>query len=242
MDLLEFKKQYVQQELGITEEFGKIFSFVDFGNMNHWFEEDRQTHDSVGLKEDEKLFVDIEKLKHFLSIFSNDSRFYYGFDQHNEKSIWFIQKIESIFGKNRVFTKTMQKVRHYFESKEETLSNTRIVHHDGDGEYIFIPKCNFDVEISVDAIKIIEHYDTICLLSGDADFVYLLRFLKQKGKKVILIKGGHVVHQLKDISNLVINAQDIKKHIASIKQKPGIKPGLADRNPESTGRTTRNES
>ncbi|MEK7593590.1 MAG: hypothetical protein AAB471_00310 [Patescibacteria group bacterium] len=65
-----------------------------------------------------------------------------------------------------------------------------------------------------------------------------LRFLKQKGKKVILIKGGHVVHHLKSISDIVISAQNIKKHITGIKQKPGVKPGLADRNPESTGRTT----
>jgi uncharacterized LabA/DUF88 family protein len=90
----------------------------------------------------------------------------------------------------------------------------------------------------VDAIKTIEHYDTACLFSGDADFVHLLRFLKQKGKRVIIVKGGHVVHQLKDVSDLLINAQDIKKYITDIKQKPGIKPGLADRNPESTGRTT----
>lgn len=236
MDLQKFKKEYVQTELGISEKFGKIFTFIDFGNVNYWFEEDRQTHDYVALKDDEKLSINILKLKEFASIFSSDIRFYYGNDLVNKKSLWFIQKAQEIFKKDRVFTKSMQKIKHYLENKIERDSNTRALYHDHDGDFVYLPKCNFDVEISVDAIKIMKHYDTLCLFSSDADFVYLLRFLKQKGKKVILIKGGHVVHQLKDVSDLVINAQDIKKYITDIKQKPGIKPGLANRNPESTGR------
>ena len=236
MDLQEFKKEYVQTELGISKEFGKVLTFIDFGNVNYWFEEDRQTHDYLALKDDEKLIVNIFKLKSFLDIFSADMRFYYGNDSANTKSLWFIQKAQEIFSKIRVFTKPMQKIKHHFENQTERNLNTRELHRDGDGEFVYLPKCNFDVEISVDAIKTMKHYDTICLLSSDADFVYLLRFLKQKGKKVILVKGGHVVHQLKNIADLVINAQDLKKYITDIKQKPGIKPGLADRNPESTGR------
>ena len=92
----------------------------------------------------------------------------------------------------------------------------------------------------MDAIKLMEYYDTFCLFSGDADFVHLARFLKGKSKKVILIKGGNIVHQLREVCDLVVNAQEVKKHLTVIKkQKPGIKPGLADRKPESTGRTTR---
>jgi uncharacterized LabA/DUF88 family protein len=236
MDLQEFKKEYVQTELGISDDFGKVLTFIDFGNVNYWFEEDRQTHDYLALKDNEKLLIDFLKLKEFLAIFSNDIRFYYGNDPANKKSLWFIQKAQEVFGKTRVFTKQMQKIKNYLENKTERDLNTRALYHDFDGDFVYLPKCNFDVEISVDAIKTLKHYDTICLLSSDADFVYLLRFLKQKGKKVILIKGGHVVHQLKDVADIVINAQDIKKYITNIKQKPGIKPGLADRNPESTGR------
>jgi uncharacterized LabA/DUF88 family protein len=222
MDLHEFRNQYIKQELGITDNFGRLLAFIDFGNVNYWFEEDRQTHENVALKDDEKFVIDVEKLKGFLEIFAKDIRFYYRHDSANHKSIWFIQKVESIFGKTRVFTKAIQKVRHYLENQDDKKLNTRILHHDSNGDFVFLPKCNFDVEICVDAIKIAEHYDTICLLSSDADFVYLSRFLKQKGKKVVLIKGGNIVHQLKDISDIVINAQEIKKHITCIKQKPGI--------------------
>lgn len=237
MDLQELKKIQIKEELNITEDYGKIMSFVDFGNINYWFESDRQTQDFVLLKDNEKLVIDISGLKSFLDIFSSDSRFYYGHNPQSSGSIKFIQKLEEVFGKKRVFTKALQNVRHYLEKEGEKDSNTRTLRHDKGGDYVFIPKCNFDVEISVDAIKTMEYYDTICLLSGDADFVHLLRFLKQKGKKVIIIKGGHIVNDLKKISNTVINAQSIKKHITTIKQKPSIKLGFADRNPESTGRT-----
>ena len=238
MDLLAFKKEYVQKELGITADFGRVLSFLDFGNINHWFEEDRQTHDYVLLKDNEKLVIDLQKLHEFSELFSENERFYYGFDPQNPGSFGFIRAAREIFGKTRVFTKHIQKIRHHLGQADIT-ANTRDIYSDKDGAFVYIPKCNFDVEISVDAIKLMENYETLCLFSGDADFVHLLRFLKGRGKKVILIKGGNIVHQLREVSDLVINAQDIKKYLTSIKQKPGIEPGLADRKPESTGRTTR---
>jgi hypothetical protein len=222
MNLYEFKKEYVRQELGISESFGQILSFIDFGNVNYWFEEDRQDYDHNTLAEDQKLGVDIEKLKEFTALFSRDARFYYGHDRKNPKSLGFIRKARRVFGKHRVFTKPIQKIKHYL-SEDELNTNTRDIHKDGDGNFIFIPKCNFDVEISVDAIKLIDSYDTFCLFSSDADFVHLVRFLKYKNKKTILIKGGPIVYQLRGVAEVVVNAQDIKKHIAIIKQKPDNK-------------------
>ncbi|MFH0845985.1 MAG: NYN domain-containing protein [Patescibacteria group bacterium] len=97
---------------------------------------------------------------------------------------------------------------------------------DNDGKkFVKIRKCNFDVEISVDAIKKIDKYDTFCLFSGDADFVYLNNFLRKRGKKVILIKGGYITSKLRKSTDLIINAQKIKKHIARIEQRPD-KSGL----------------
>lgn len=71
-------------------------------------------------------------------------------------------------------------------------------------------------------MRLIDKYDTFCLFSGDADFVYLLSFLKSKKKKIILIKGGYITYQLRKMPDIIINAQDIKRHIAIIKQKPGV--------------------
>ncbi|MFH0928136.1 MAG: NYN domain-containing protein, partial [bacterium] len=98
---------------------------------------------------------------------------------------------------------------------------TRETKTDGGGKYIRIPKCNFDVEIAVDSVRLMDNYDTLCLFSSDADFLNLIQYLRKRGKKIILVKGGHVVHQLMEASELVINAQNIKEYISVIKQKPG---------------------
>ncbi|MBU1091570.1 NYN domain-containing protein [Patescibacteria group bacterium] len=71
----------------------------------------------------------------------------------------------------------------------------------------------------------IEHYDTFCIFSGDADFTYLNKFLRKKKKKIIIIKAGYITTKLKNSAELVINAQNIKKYIAKIEQRPD-KSGL----------------
>ena len=76
------------------------------------------------------------------------------------------------------------------------------------------------MEISVDSIRLIEKYDTFCLLSGDSDFTRLAEFLKKKGKKIIVIASGQVFHTLKDVADLYINAQKIKGSITIIKETP----------------------
>jgi uncharacterized LabA/DUF88 family protein len=67
-----------------------------------------------------------------------------------------------------------------------------------------------------------DRFDTYCLFSSDADFAYLLDFLKRKRKKIILFSAGYVTKQLKEKADLNINAQVIKKEITFIKQKPRL--------------------
>lgn len=235
MDLHDLKKKTVRDALKIEDFFGSISAFVDFANVNYWFGEDKQDSSGKILDFGKRLTIDIEKLNEFTKLFSDDIRFYYGLDNENAGSFGFIRKARYVFGKNRVFTKPIQKVRHYLDDGEISI-NTRAKKKDEVGIFVLLPKCNFDVEICVDAIKTADRYNTFCLFSGDADFVHLARFLKGKGKKVILVKGGYIHHSLHEVADLVISAQDIKSYITAIKQKPGGKPGLADCKPVSTGR------
>ncbi len=219
MDLTELKKQFIKDYLGIDEGFGKIFSFVDFGNVNNWFKKDRQDWDNKLIDENEKIDIDIDKLKDFSNSFSIHTRCYYGKDLENRGSVKFDYVLRRVFGKNNFVSKDLQRIKHYLE--KEKLENKEFLKIDKNGKkYIEIRKCNFDVEISIDAIKKVNQYDTFCLFSGDADFVYLNNFLRKRGKKVILIKGGYITSKLRKSVDLVINAQKIKKHIAKIKQKP----------------------
>lgn len=220
MDLENFKKQFTRSELGIIEDYGKIFSFIDFSNVNKWFENDNQDWNNKLLTNNEKLSIDLGKLKSFSDIFSERTRVYYGEDPKNIKSLGFTNVIRIIFGKRDVLTKDLQKIKHYFELNK--MEFTKYAHKDKNNKnYVEIRKCNFDVEISVDAIKMLEHYDAFCIFSGDADFVYLNNFLKKKGKKIIIVKAGYITTKLRESADLIINAQNIKKSIVKIiKQKP----------------------
>lgn len=218
MDLSELKKQMIRETYGLGSEYGRIFTFVDFGNVTKWFADDGQDNDNRPLTDDQFVQIDLEKLSEFLRAFSEDVRFYYGHDPQRPNSMGFLRKTKHVFGKNRVFTKPIQWVRHHLTA-EEAATTTRSLFNDAEGSYIRLPKCNFDVEISVDATKTLEKYDTFCLLSGDADFTYLHTYLRTKGKKVILLKSGHITAQLRASADLVLSASDIKRHITRIESK-----------------------
>jgi len=216
MKLNQFKKEIIREDLDINKkEYGRIFSFIDFANVNKWFQYDNQDWNNKLLTDNEHLSIDLNKLKSFADIIADKSRLYYGEDPKNKKSLGFTYVVRKIFEKRNVITKDLQKIKHYSEPGEKLSS--KIITSDKDGEkYIEIRKCNFDVEISVDAIKMINHYDTFCIFSGDADFIYLNNFLKKRGKNIIIVKGGYITSKLRKTADLIINAQNIKKHIVKI--------------------------
>ena len=68
-------------------------------------------------------------------------------------------------------------------------------------------------------MRFLNKYNTFCLFSSDADFIYLLDFLKRHGKKIILVKGGYAQYNFVRQADLVISAQAIKKDITFIKHR-----------------------
>ena len=53
-----------------------------------------------------------------------------------------------------------------------------------------VKKADWDVGITVDAIRISPSVDTIVLTSGDGDFIQLVEYLKNQGKRVEVIAFG----------------------------------------------------
>jgi len=92
MDFQEFKNKIITEKLGITKKYGNIFSFIDFGNVDYWFEKDKKDEEDNILLVDKKLVISLKKLAEFTSSFSIKTRFYYGHDPKNTKSIFFIDK------------------------------------------------------------------------------------------------------------------------------------------------------
>jgi len=213
MDLQEFKLKNLEID---KEKYGRIFSFVDFGNVNYWYEEDRHDWEDNILKENQKLVVDIPKLSQFLNLFSEQKRFYYGWHKRIKRS-WHIVISAEENGFIKI-TKPIQFIKHYLDTLEVNHLKDNFIKEDRYGKFIEIPKSNFDVEISVDSIRLINQYDTFCLLSGDSDFAKLAVFLKRKGKKIIIIASGQVFHTLRNTADLYINAQRVKADIVIIKE------------------------
>ncbi len=187
--------------------------------MDYWYEKDEHDGDGKILENGKKLVVGIEKLSCFIQFFSSHKRFYFGLDPQNKKSIRIISKARQYFDK--AVTKPIQKIKHYLDDQEENKT-TRKIDEDKRGKFVYIPKCNFDTEICVDAIRFLNSYDTFCLFSSDADFAYLLNYLKRNRKKIILVKSGYIQYVLLKQADLVINAQNIKKEITFVKQKPRL--------------------
>lgn len=75
-------------------------------------------------------------------------------------------------------------------------------------------KANFDVEIAVEAMKRRNSFDTIMLFSGDSDFDYLLKELKNESKRVVVVSMKyHVSRELIKRADVYIDLIKIKKLI-----------------------------
>jgi len=217
MDLNELKLKATGLE---PEQYGKIFTFIDFGNVNNWYTNDVWEWNENKLSKDEMLYVDLIKLANFCDLFSHKKFYYYGFDSEKKISLHLIIKARKHGFK--VVTKPIQWIRHYLVPAEAKAYKTvfkRNTKKDRRGVYIHMPKCNFDVEMCLDTVRLVNKYDTICIWTSDNDFSLLLKYLKKMKKKVILVSGGPVRQTLKDQADLYINAQKVKGYICGKKNK-----------------------
>ena len=75
----------------------------------------------------------------------------------------------------------------------------------------FMRKCDFDLEIALDAISQIKNFETFIFFSGDGDFAYLYQKLRKKEKQVIVIHHpkylGREIWQMRGLIFLI----DIRK-------------------------------
>jgi len=86
-----------------------------------------------------------------------------------------------------VRTKTGEE-KSFFEALIKLGIDTRI--KDLQEYYGGIKKADWDVGITVDAIRMIQGVDVIVIASGDGDFLPLIEYLKNQGKRVEIIAFG----------------------------------------------------
>jgi uncharacterized LabA/DUF88 family protein len=86
-----------------------------------------------------------------------------------------------------VKTKTGEE-KPFFEALTKLGIETRV--RDLQEFYGGMKKADWDVGITVDAVRIAPSVDTIVLASGDGDFLQLVEYLKNQGKRVEVIAFG----------------------------------------------------
>jgi len=64
-----------------------------------------------------------------------------------------------------------------------------------------VKKANCDVDMTFDLMRCLKEYSGVLVLSGDGDFAVVLKYLKEKGKKVtILARGERTAREIRQLA------------------------------------------
>lgn len=137
---------------------GKTCVLIDWANVYGW-------------KGELKREPDEEKIIRYLGEYKQikEVRFYFGKDKTTQ-SERFLNKIK--------------KVGYKLISKEVKYVK---VFDDYGKNFILKRKCDFDLEIGLDVLEMINNYDSFIFFSGDGDFATLYQRLIKKNKQVIVV-------------------------------------------------------
>jgi uncharacterized protein (TIGR00288 family) len=104
-----------------------------------------------------------------------------------------------------VRTKTGEE-KPFFEAITKLGIETRV--RDLQEFYGGMKKADWDVGITIDAVKIAPSVDTVVLASGDGDFISLVEYLKNQGKRVEIIAFGRSASlNLKEVADEFIDLE-----------------------------------
>src|SRR3989344_6827115 len=77
-------------------------------------------------------------------------------------------------------------------------------------------KNNLDIELAMEMYALAPKYDTAILMSGDSNFAAPIRYIKEQGKRIIVLSTrGHISRELLELAKYV----DLKKLRDSITQE-----------------------
>jgi|GEM_PF-1898775 len=169
----------------------RVIAFIDYANIKSWARNKGRAFDLLVLKE-------------ILSLIGvSELMFYYGADSKNEKILKFLNALKK-FG-YAVVTKPIQYFRitlaellaqsvnaGWFNALSHSIKNNLIKEAnrlDAENLRLQVPKANFDVEITIDAIKKARNYDHFIFFSGDSDFAPVIEELNKAGKRTTVVAG-----------------------------------------------------
>lgn len=150
-----------------------------------------------------KWFVDWKKLKLYLAKKFNivEFRYYTGIREDDQKMKSYLRYLDHIG-----FIPLTKPLKVIKINKNHPLGKLY--------NYPEIYKSNFDVEMTTDILLDRANIDVVILLSGDSDFQYLVKKLKDLGKEVVVYSSRKTLSwELKLEASKYSYLEDIKKEI-----------------------------
>ena len=102
------------------------------------------------------------------------------------------------------------------ESKRGKISSKGVMINNADVriKYKDKRKADLDVNITLNMLSSIDHYDVAVFMGGDSDFEPLLSYLRNNGKYIIILgKKEMTATELRNICHRFINLDDIRADI-----------------------------
>ncbi|MEK7167227.1 MAG: NYN domain-containing protein [Patescibacteria group bacterium] len=178
----------------------KAFAFIDASNLFYGGEK------SLGWKIDyQKLLnylknkYNVEKILYFGGVEIHN--FHYDYLKNNSVSIVELEKYLTEFIKIRedrmneaeliLISRHLQRIRFYLKLKKfgyELYLKPVKLYEQEDGTTK--RKANCDVEMAFYLMKEKDNFDCVLILSGDGDFLPVLKYLKEHGKEIIILARG----------------------------------------------------
>lgn len=204
MELGEFKAKNYFFDIN---KFGKVFVFIDFGNVRPWAKDFWQEENKYRLCVE----IDIKKLADVCEWVDPERKFFYYGHYAERDDLDETHPLNEKYRKSILRIDKARKAGFTVKTKEIKM----IPLYDEEGKFIKkIPKCNFDVEICMDMIMKINKYDTLMLFSGDSDFGALLGHLKNKGKNIVVVcaRDG-MSKELESVADIFVPAETLKEFL-----------------------------
>ncbi|MBU3918849.1 NYN domain-containing protein [Patescibacteria group bacterium] len=149
-------------------------------------------------------FIEYKKLKnYFRDNFNADNVEIFYYDAYPKVGT----RDYDLDGKHKFYTYLKKGLG--FTVRKKELKRISIIGNDGES---IIEKGNMDVEITIDALHNMNEYNIAVLFSGDADFLALVNYLRNCGKKVYIFSSkDNISHELKTGSNGYFDLKNINE-------------------------------
>jgi uncharacterized LabA/DUF88 family protein len=146
-----------------------------------------------------RVSIDYSKVLQFFKSFDGEAKcyFYSAFQEDYQKQLDYFDELTQA---GIVVKKKPLK----FISLPKIKGKKKDVDSDDDEKEEGFYKGNMDVELVIDAIRLMSQYDTFVLFSGDSDFYALLKYLEEHNKNVVVLsRHGFVAEELRTIGHFI---------------------------------------